>query len=123
MQQASTQLRSMTERGEPGFVTDVASQLADKLGSTAGRMEQGGVQALADDVRSFARRQPGLFLVGAGVAGFALTRPLLAGGATTANGANGRREPEGGVAPRIEPIMASATAPAADRGRSAGPLS
>jgi hypothetical protein len=76
IQTARRQLQSMTEGAEPGMVTSLARQLADSLGSIGDTIDRGGVRALADDVRSFARRQPGLFLVGAGAAGF-LTARLL----------------------------------------------
>jgi hypothetical protein len=37
-------------------------------------MDQRGVEGVLDDVRSFARRRPGVFLLGAGIAGFAVGR-------------------------------------------------
>jgi hypothetical protein len=76
IQTARRQLQSMTQGAEPGMVTSLAQQLADSLGSIGDTIDRGGVRALADDVRSFARRQPGLFLIGAGAAGF-LTARLL----------------------------------------------
>jgi len=70
------QLDDMANSGQPGAVTDVTRQVADKSRQLAARLEDGGVQGVSDDLRRFARRQPGLFLAAAGVAGFVLTRVL-----------------------------------------------
>jgi len=71
-----SQLSDMANAGQPGPVTDVTRQLANKSRQVASRLEEGGVQAVGDDLRAFARRQPGLFLAAAGVAGFVVTRIL-----------------------------------------------
>ena len=71
-----SQLNDMAANGQPGAVTDVTRQVADKSRQLASRLEEGGVQGVGDDLRRFARRQPGLFLAAAGVAGFVLTRVL-----------------------------------------------
>jgi hypothetical protein len=71
-----SQLHDMADSGQPGAVTDVTRQLADKSRQAASRLEEGGVQGVGDDLRRFARRQPGLFLAAAGVAGFVVTRLL-----------------------------------------------
>jgi hypothetical protein len=76
IQAARRQLDSMTENAEPGLVTSLAQQLSGSLGSISDTIDEGGFGALADDVRSFARRQPGLFLIGAGAAGFFAARLL-----------------------------------------------
>jgi plasmid stabilization system protein ParE len=71
-----SQLHDMADSGQPGTVTDVTRQLADKSRQVASRLEEGGVQGVGDDLRRLARRQPGLFLAAAGVAGFVVTRAL-----------------------------------------------
>ncbi len=71
-----SQLHDMADSGQPGAVTDVTRQLADKSRQVASRLEAGGVQGVGDDIRRFARRQPGLFLAAAGIAGFVVTRVL-----------------------------------------------
>ncbi len=70
------QLHGMADSGQPGAVRDVTRQLADKSRQVASRLEEGGVQGVGDDLRRFARRQPGLFLAAAGLAGFVVTRVL-----------------------------------------------
>jgi len=86
---ASDQLRSMADAGQPGVVTDLTRQLAGGLERVSDRIGEGGLKAVGDDLRSFARRQPGLFLLGAGVAGFLAARAIRASG-TPSSGA----EPE-----------------------------
>jgi len=71
-----SQLHDMADSAQPGTVTDVTRQLADKSRQVATRLEEGGVQGVGDDLRRFARRQPGLFLAAAGIAGFVVTRVL-----------------------------------------------
>jgi plasmid stabilization system protein ParE len=71
-----SQLSDMANAGQPGPVSDVTRQLADKSRQVASRLEEGGIDGVGDDLRRFARRQPGLFLAAAGVAGFVVTRML-----------------------------------------------
>jgi hypothetical protein len=73
---AGRQLSSMAVDAEPGTLTDMTRQLAGGTERWASRLEESGVQGVGDDLRSFARRQPGLFLAAAGVTGFVVTRAL-----------------------------------------------
>lgn len=65
---------------EQGPATEIAQQLADKVQSLAGYLEGQTPEALLSDLRTYARRRPGLFLLGAGAAGFLAGR--LVKGAT-----------------------------------------
>ena len=49
-------------------------EVGTRAGSLATRIEQGGVQSLASDVRRFAAQRPGLFLAGALAAGVVVGR-------------------------------------------------
>lgn len=77
-----------------------ARQAGDKLGEFAQRIDQRGFDGLVDDVQRFAREKPGLFLLGAGVAGFVAGRLLrgATGGdeANATNGKTGTRQLSGG---------------------------
>ena len=105
LQDAGGQLRSMSDAGAEGPVTDLTRQLADALGRVSDTIDRGGVQAVAEDLRSLARRQPGLFLFGAGVAGFVATRLVRAAATPTPGGAPQRQVagPTNGSAPSIAP--------------------
>lgn len=81
--QAVSALRQWSDRGralsegrmeEAGPLADYARELSGKVSDLADRMDQRGFDGVLDDVRSFARRRPGVFLVGAGIAGFAVGR-------------------------------------------------
>src|SRR3954447_2839097 len=62
-------------RGAPsGPLGDYTRQAADRLQSAAGYLENKQPGELLDDVRGFAGRRPGAFLLGAAVAGFAVGR-------------------------------------------------
>ena len=63
--QISRQLRTMGENGEPGPVTDITSEAAQRAQQVADRLRQGGVDDAIAQVRSFGRNRPGLFLLGA----------------------------------------------------------
>jgi hypothetical protein len=80
---ASRQLHDMADRAEPGQVGRMTRQLAGGAERLAGRLEAGGLQGVGDDLRGFARRQPGMFLFAAGVAGFVATRVLRNAGSSS----------------------------------------
>jgi hypothetical protein len=72
---------------------DQAGQVAKLVGDAQQRLQQyvssldaRGPQGALDDVTRFARRRPAMFLLGAGVAGFAIGRLVRAGASADANG-------------------------------------
>jgi hypothetical protein len=76
----SEQLGSMA-RGEgprEGPVNDITRQLAGTVDRAATRLDEGGLDGALDDVKRFARQRPGLFILGAIGAGFAVGRLLKA---------------------------------------------
>jgi hypothetical protein len=86
-QRAAQQLRSVADEvgqmasngGQSGIATEFARQAADRMHGAASWLEQREPGDLLDEVRAFARRRPGTFLIGAAVAGLAagrLTRGL-----------------------------------------------
>jgi len=73
------QLQSMADSQiDGGAAVDMSRQLADAAARVADKLETGGVEATLADVKNFARRRPGLFLVGAIGAGFVAGRLLKA---------------------------------------------
>jgi len=76
LRDVGSQLHEMAGGAQPGAVTDVTRQLAEKSTRFASRLDEAGVQGVGEDLRRFARRQPGLFLAAAGLAGFVVTRML-----------------------------------------------
>jgi len=74
----SDQARALAE-GRPqeaGPLGDYAQRLAGSVSQAADRLEQRGLEGSIDDLKRFARRRPGVFLLGAGIAGFAAGRLL-----------------------------------------------
>jgi hypothetical protein len=70
------QIRALSE-GQPdkaGVAADTARQLADKVEELAGRIEQRGLDGTVADLRNFARRRPGMFLLSAAATGFVVGR-------------------------------------------------
>jgi len=77
----SGQISALAE-GRPGEAGPLAGYLSEaqtKVNTFAQRLEQGGPQALMDDVTAFARRRPGAFLLGAVGAGFVVGRLVRSG--------------------------------------------
>lgn len=81
-QQAAGSVRTLADRvgalasGDPdssGPLADLLREGQDRLQTFAGRLDDGPA-AVLDDVRSFARRQPVLFLASAGAIGFLVGR-------------------------------------------------
>ncbi|WP_414942553.1 hypothetical protein [Amycolatopsis sp. cmx-11-51] len=77
------QLDRMAERAEsPGVATDLARQASGHVDAVAHWLDEREPGQLVDEVRRFARRRPGTFLVGAAIAGAIvgrLTRAAVAG--------------------------------------------
>ena len=64
-------------------LADFAARLATTVGNFATRLREGSIDDLVDDTRALARRNPGLFIAGGLVAGFALARFVKASGQRT----------------------------------------
>lgn len=86
-ERAATQLRTFSEQAralaegrteEAGQLPQLAQEATQRLGAFAQRLETGGIDGAMDDVRTFARRKPGTFLLIAGAAGFLGGRMLRA---------------------------------------------
>jgi len=95
----SDQVRALAEGrpDEAGPAGDYARQAGEKLQQVAERLESGGLEGALSDLQAFARRRPGVFLLGAAAAGFAVGR--LVRGAQAANadgGGNGSGELQAG---------------------------
>jgi vacuolar-type H+-ATPase subunit E/Vma4 len=69
------ELEGMAQGQAPkGPAGDLVRQVASKGHDVAGYLENADPERLLEDVRGWARRKPGLFLLGAGLAGFAAAR-------------------------------------------------
>ncbi len=116
-ERAASGLRSLSEQvralsdgrpDEAGAAGDYVRQAGDKLQQVAGRLEEGGLDGVVRDLQGFARRQPGLFLLGAAGAGFVAGR-VLRGAQAANNDGDGQPGP-------------SSEEPALRLGRAGGPL-
>src|SRR5215212_3257817 len=100
----SDQVRALAEGrpDEAGPAGDYARQAGEKLQQVAERLESGGLEGALSDLQAFARRRPGVFLLGAAAAGFAVGR--LVRGAQAANadgGTNGSSQIGSGAELRL----------------------
>ena len=93
---------------EAGIAGDAARQLADKVEQIAGRIEQRGFDGTVEDLKTFARRRPALFLLSAAATGFVVGR--LGKGAQAAQG-DGATGSTPAPAPAPVPAMATPTLP------------
>jgi hypothetical protein len=94
-QQAASGLRTLSDQlsalgdgrsEDAGRLPEYLEQARTRASSLADRLEQGGPQGVLDDVTAFARRRPGLYLVGAIGAGFAAGRLIRSGAASAGAG-------------------------------------
>jgi hypothetical protein len=98
------ELRSMADRSESsGVATEVAREAADRVHGLGDYVERNRPGDLLDDVRGFARRRPGMFLLGAAAAGVLAGR--LTRGAKAAVSSGGQSGAAGaGSLPTYDPV-------------------
>lgn len=70
----TSELRSMADSGNGGVASTVARQVADRAEGLTGYLEGRGPTDLVEDLRHFARRRPGTFLLGAALTGLVAGR-------------------------------------------------
>ena len=78
-----SQLHKMADAAEePGMVTDLVSQAASRVDSAASWLDEREPGDILEEVKSFARQRPGLFIAiaaGAGIVAGRLTKSLMSG--------------------------------------------
>lgn len=71
------EINGMASKAEQqGPVTEIAQQIATKVEGIAGYLDGTTPEAVIEDLRTYARRKPGMFLLGAGAVGFLAGRLL-----------------------------------------------
>lgn len=97
-----------------GIAADIAREVSDRVRSISSQIENREPADLLDDVRSFARRKPGVFLLGALVAGVAAGRVFraTADGAAAASLADSSGTGTTGTASGSAPLSGYPAAPA-----------
>jgi uncharacterized protein YjbJ (UPF0337 family) len=88
------ELRGMAEHGQNGWGSQLAGQGADYGHQAADFLQDHQPGEILDEVRAFARRKPGTFLLGAAIVGVVagrLTRALAAGDTGTTTSTAGAR--------------------------------
>jgi hypothetical protein len=109
------ELREMADGGQQsGIASEVARQAADQVDRLAGWLGQREPGDLVEEVRSFARRRPGVFLLGAAVAGTVVGR--LTRGAVDAARTDSQPTPQrvydgSGYPPAVSPALGTPAAP------------
>jgi polyhydroxyalkanoate synthesis regulator phasin len=88
-------LESMTSQASPGMAQDLTRQVTGYVRSLTDHLESREPGELLDDVRQFARRRPGAFLLGALAAGVVVGR-LARGAADGIAGAKYEQDLRGG---------------------------
>jgi uncharacterized protein YjbJ (UPF0337 family) len=119
----SEELRGMAEHGQSGSVSRLARHGADFTDQAADFLQERQPGELLDEVRTFARRKPGTFLltaVAAGVVAGRLTRALAAGTTGTPSSTTGGRSTEGGPTASPPPVP-TPVAPDPDPGAPVAP--
>jgi uncharacterized protein YjbJ (UPF0337 family) len=95
LHQLGDELRSMAEQSSgSGVATEVARQAADRVHGLGSYVERNQPGDLLGDIRAFARRRPGTFLLGAAAAGVLAGR-LTRGAKAAASGGSTSGTPTG----------------------------
>ncbi|MBV2364215.1 hypothetical protein ACFPZ0_00420 [Streptomonospora nanhaiensis] len=95
LRQWSRDLGSMADNADTGSpARGAVHRLAERGDAAADYLERNGAQGVLDDVQSFARRRPALFLAGAAAAGFAVGRLVKSARAADSGDAAGGPEAE-----------------------------
>ena len=82
---------------EAGPVADYVRQAGERAGQVADHLDERGIEGVVTEVQDFARRKPGVFLLGCAAAGFATGRLIRGGAASSGNDASdddGFRSPQ-----------------------------
>lgn len=90
------QLQKMSQSSDGGVAPEMAQQVAERTRTVASWLEQREPGDLLTEIRTFARRKPGVFLAGAALAGVLagrLTRSVVASGSDTADEGTAERVP------------------------------
>lgn len=95
LRKAAEELNAQDQSPVAGYVQRAAEGL-DRLG---GALREGNMDNLAAQVQDYARRQPGVFLGGAVVAGFLLARFLKSSSPSAHIGAGAQGEPQSDTTP------------------------
>lgn len=75
---AETQALAEGRPSEPGELPAYLESMAGRLQGVADDLDTRGVEGIVDDVKAFARRRPGVFLLGAAAVGFGAGRLIRA---------------------------------------------
>jgi len=96
LRSVSDELQSMTANAEnPGLAADLLNQVSTRLSSAASWLGDRDPSAVLSEVKSFARRKPGTFIIGAAILG------IVAGRLTRALAANASDEHSDSTAPGL----------------------
>ncbi|MEH0844399.1 hypothetical protein V6U81_18625 [Micromonospora sp. CPCC 205711] len=112
------EVRSMAQSGQGGPVTELAHQAADRVHGVAGWLEEREPGDLLNEVKTYARRNPGTFLVGAallGVVAGRLTKGITSAGdsSTGSHGLYGSTGTNGYADPDATAVIPTPPAPRA----------
>jgi hypothetical protein len=100
------QLQKMTQSSDGGVAPELAQQAAERARTVASWLERREPGDLLTELRTFARRKPGVFLAGAALAGVLagrLTRSMVASGSDTADEGTAERGRPAGTVPSSVP--------------------
>ena len=96
------ELREMSDKADQSEMAgDLVRQVADKAQSVATWLEDREPGDVLDEVRSFARRRPGMFLIGAAVAGVVAGRLTKGAVAAQSDSSNGSQDLDTYYAPPV----------------------
>ena len=114
LKSVGAELRAMAANSaNSGVATDVVQQLSGRLSGAATWLGDRDASAVLTEVKRYARRKPGTFIIGAAIAGIAfgrLTRALAANAAADSEAASARANAAARMSPPALPATTAADA-------------
>jgi hypothetical protein len=113
LRRVADQANALSEgrREETGALGDYARQAASTLQQWASTADEKGFEGLVEDVQRFARRRPGVFLLGAAAAGFAVGRLVRSASGGSGESQAGRSDMATALPSPGDPMFAPEAAP------------
>jgi uncharacterized protein YjbJ (UPF0337 family) len=110
LRDTSRQLHTMADSSSESnsVVSSIVREGANAADHLAGRLDQGGVEAVMADIRAWGRRNPGTFLLGAATLGF-ITGRVVRNMSSNGDNGHGNRELASSMPSRTSTGMAAGT--------------
>ena len=111
MRQLGNDLADMARQADDTTAADYVGRIGGSLESVASRLDEGGIDGALDQIRTIARRRPGMFLAGSAMSGFAVARVMRHASAPSRSQTGTSQVGASAASERSQPALQSPSAP------------